>query len=95
MPADTQRQRDQLGITRLADKHHLTFPLGHSADADELAASTGAFVNEDPKYVQSTGFVLGPDGKIIVSVYSSGAIGRLVPDDVSGLIRYVRKPTVA
>src|SRR5258708_25134907 len=79
----------------LAEKHHLTFPLGHSADADELATSTGAFVNEDPKYVQSTGFVLNPDGKIIVSVYSSGAIGRLVPDDAIGLIRYVRKPTVA
>jgi peroxiredoxin len=79
----------------LAEKHHLTFPLGHSADADELAAWTGAFVNEDPKYVQSTGFVLDPDGKIIVSVYSSGAIGRLVPDDVIGLIRYVRKPTAA
>jgi len=25
-----------------------------------------------------------------VSVYSSGAIGRLVPEDVAGLIRYVR-----
>lgn len=30
-------------------------------------------------------------GRVIVSVYSSGAIGRLVPDDVTGLIRYVRE----
>ena len=31
-----------------------------------------------------------PDGQVVVSVYSSGAIGRLVPDDVVGLIRYLR-----
>jgi hypothetical protein len=37
------------------------------------------------------GFVLGPAGQVAVSVYSSGAIGRLVPDDVIGLVRYVRE----
>jgi hypothetical protein len=42
-------------------------------------------------YLQSTGFVLDPAGKVIVSVYSSGAIGRLVPDDVVGLVRYLRE----
>jgi hypothetical protein len=34
--------------------------------------------------------VLDPDGRVIVSVYSSGAIGRLVPDDVIGLVTYLR-----
>jgi hypothetical protein len=38
----------------------------------------------------STGFVLDPDGRVIVSVYSSGAIGRLIPQDVVGLIGYLR-----
>jgi hypothetical protein len=28
-------------------------------------------------------------------VYSSGAIGRLVPDDVAGLIRYLREHETA
>lgn len=74
----------------LVDKHNLTFPVGHSADARALAEITGAFVNEDPLYLQSTGFVLDPDGRVIVSVYSSGAIGRLVPQDVAGLVRYIR-----
>ena len=32
-----------------------------------------------------------PHGKVVVSVYSSGAIGRLVPEDVAGLVRYVRE----
>jgi hypothetical protein len=35
--------------------------------------------------------VLDPAGKVVVNVYSSGAIGRLVPDDVAGLVRYVRE----
>jgi len=35
--------------------------------------------------------VLDPAGNVIVSVYSSGAIGRLVPDDVVGLVRYLRE----
>src|ERR1700722_10185902 len=51
-----------------------------------VAALTGAFVNPDPVFLQSTGFVLGPAGNVVVSVYSSGAIGRLVPEDVTGLV---------
>jgi len=34
--------------------------------------------------------VLAPDGTVVTAVYSSGAIGRLVPDDVVGLIRYLQ-----
>jgi hypothetical protein len=41
-------------------------------------------------YLQSTGFVLDPDANVIVSVYSSGPIGRLVPDDVVGLVSYLK-----
>jgi peroxiredoxin len=81
---------DDLDATReLIAKHGLTFPVGHSADAHAIAEVTGAFVNNDPVYLQSTGFVLGPDGRVIVSIYSSGAIGRLVPDDVLGLVRHI------
>jgi peroxiredoxin len=76
-------------------KHRLTFPLGHGADARAIAGLTGAFINEDPLYLQSTGFVLDRQGKVIVSVYSSGAIGRLVPEDVIGLVRYVVKHATA
>ena len=45
------------------------------------------FVNTELGYLQSTGFVVSPTGHVAVSVYSSGAIGRLVPDDVIGLVR--------
>ena len=75
----------------LAARHGLTFPLGFGADAAAVSELTGAFVNPEPVYLQSTGFVLDPAGKVVVSVYSSGAIGRLVPDDVIGLVRYLRE----
>jgi peroxiredoxin len=79
---------DEATTKDLIAKHRLTFPVGHSADARALAQATGAFVNDDPTFLQSTGFVLDRDGRVVVSVYSSGAIGRLVPDDVVGLLRY-------
>jgi peroxiredoxin len=88
---------DEASTAGLIAKHSLTFPVGFGADARSVADLTGAFVNPDPVYLQSTGFVLDPAGKVVVSVYSSGAIGRLVPADVAGLVRYVREhaPTAA
>jgi peroxiredoxin len=86
---------DEPTTAELIAKHGLTFPVGHSADARAVAELTGAFVNPDPVFLQSTGFVLDPAGKVIVSVYSSGAIGRLVPDDVIGLVRYLRQHATA
>ena len=86
---------DEATTKELIAKHSLTFPVGHSADARAVAELTGAFVNNEPIYLQSTGFVLDPEGKVVVSVYSSGAIGRLVPEDVVGLIRYLHQHTAA
>jgi peroxiredoxin len=86
---------DEATTQTLIAKHGLKFPVGHSADARAVSGATGAFVNDDPTYLQSTGFVLNPTGEVIVSVYSSGAIGRLVPDDVAGLIRYLRQRTTS
>lgn len=81
---------DEATTRELVAKHGLTFPVGYGADAAVVAEATGAFVNPEPRFLQSTGFVLAPDGTVVVSVYSSGAIGRLVPEDVSGLVRYLR-----
>jgi peroxiredoxin len=78
---------DEATTRDLIAKHGLTFPVGHSADVTAIHESTGTFISPDPVHLQSTGFVLNPDGKVIVSVYSSGAIGRLVPDDVVGSAR--------
>jgi peroxiredoxin len=82
---------DETTTNNLIAKYGLEFPVGHSADASAVARVTGAFVNDDPVHLQSTGFILDPGGRVVISVYSSGAIGRLVPEDVIGLIRYVRE----
>ena len=82
---------DEAATKNLIAKHGLQFPIGHSADARAVAAVTGAFVNHDPAYLQSTGFILDPGSRVVLSVYSSGAIGRLLPDDVIGLVRYLRE----
>lgn len=82
---------DEPTAAALVAKYRLTFPVGHSADARAGAAATGAFLNADPLYLQSTGFLLDPAGRVLLSVYSSGAIGRLVPEDVVGMLRYIRE----
>ena len=63
--------------------------LARHVTGSAVAGLNGAFVNPDPVYPQSAGFGLDPAGNV-VSVYSSGAIGRLVPDNVVGLARYPR-----
>ncbi len=86
---------DEPTTAAMITKHGLTYPVGHSADASAVSAATGAFVDPDRGFLQSTGFILAPDGTITVSVYSSGAIGRLVPEDVVGMIRYIREHAAA
>jgi peroxiredoxin len=81
---------DEMTSSAFAEKHGVRFRVGHSADVDSIAAVTGAYINESPKYFQSTGFVLDPAGRVITAVYSSEAIGRLVPEDVAGFVQYVK-----
>ena len=79
----------------LVDRMRLNFPIGFAAKADEISAMTGAYVAENAAYLQSTGFVLDKHGRILTAVYSSGAIGRLVPEDVAGFVRYIESHDAA
>jgi peroxiredoxin len=81
---------DEATTRAMAEKRRITFPLGFGADAAALEALTGAYVSANPVYLQSTGFVLGPDGRVITAVYSSNAIGRLLPEDVVGFIKHMQ-----
>jgi peroxiredoxin len=80
---------DEATSQALVDKLRLSFPVGYNANAGDIAARTGAYVEEGSAYLQSTGFVLDQRGRILTAQYSSGAIGRLVPDDVVGFVKYV------
>ncbi|MGA8147000.1 MAG: peroxiredoxin family protein [Gallionellaceae bacterium] len=70
------------------------FPIAYGLPVKETAEAIGAFYDEAPThtapYLHSTGFVLGPDGKVVVSVYSSSAIGRLAWQDVLAMVQYIK-----
>jgi len=81
---------DETTTKRTIEKYKLRFPVGHSANVDQVAALTGAYTNDAPRYLQSTGFLLDPEGRILNAVYSSGPIGRLVAEDVIGMVTYLK-----
>jgi peroxiredoxin len=62
---------DEATTAALIAKRGLTFPVGFGADARAVAELTGAFVNPDPVYLQSTVFVLNPGGKVVASLYDN------------------------
>jgi peroxiredoxin len=82
---------DEAVVEELATKYGLTYPIGHSADVEEIASATDAFVSLDPPQLQTTGFILDPAGEVLISVYSCGALGQLIPDDALELVRDIRK----
>ncbi len=82
---------DEETTLALIEKRKLNYPVAYGANVAEVAERTGAFVNTEPSHLQSTGFVLAPDGTIVTMVYASGPIGRLVAEDVVGLVRYVKE----
>ncbi len=70
------------------------FPIAYGVPVKETAEAIGAFYDAAPThaapYLHSTGFVVGPDGKIVVALYSSSAIGRLAWQDVLALVQYIK-----
>jgi peroxiredoxin len=71
---------DEAATAALTAKHGLTLPVGYGVDAGKVADLTGAFVNPGPVHLQSTGVRHQPAGQVVVSVYSSEAIARLVAE---------------
>ena len=69
----------------------LGLPVGYGLPLKETAAALGAFYEEKRGVLQSTGFVVRPDRTIAVAQYSSGPIGRLVWQDVLGLVQHYKK----
>jgi peroxiredoxin len=81
---------DESTTAALVDKHGLRYPVGFGADAKAVAAAIGSYINDAPLYLQTTGFVLAPNGTVVNAVYSSGPIGRLVAEDVAGMVAYLK-----
>ncbi len=73
-----------------AEKTGATFPIAFGMDALAVSRVTGAFYDNDRKYIHATGFIVRPDKTIEVAVYSTGTVGRFVAQDVLNLIKYYK-----
>ncbi len=49
---------DEKTSSEFVEKLHLDFPIAHSADADESRTRSAPNLKDEPRYLQSTGFVL-------------------------------------
>ncbi len=72
-------------------EHSLTFPVGYGLPLKDTARALGAFYDAQRGVLQATGFVVKPDRTIEVAQYSSGPIGRLVWQDILGLVQHYKK----
>ena len=72
------------------EKLALSYPVAYGMDMETTCAKTGVFYEKDRKFIQPSCFLLRPDKTIEVAVYSSGPIGRFVPQDVLGLVRFYK-----
>lgn len=78
----------------------VNFPVGHSLDPAKISELTGALYQPDkgekPRpYLHTTNFLLNPEGKVNISVYSSGPLGRLVWQDVIQAVQFRKKRAAA
>lgn len=76
---------DQEGAAEVAGE--LSFAVGHGLTKAE-AAWLGAWWDGRRGIIQPAEFVIGPEGRIVTSTYSSGPIGRIDPEDVVRLITF-------
>ena len=74
-------------------RHKLTFPLAYGVNAKEVSSLTGAFYDAEKGYLHATGFLIQPDGRVAVAVYSTGGIGRFMAADCLGMIDHLSKRT--
>ncbi len=65
----------------------VSFPIGYGvtrADADTL----GSWWEDRRSIIQPSEFIVGADGKVVVSSYSDGPLGRIDAADVIRLINF-------
>ncbi len=69
----------------------INFPVGYGLDNKAISELTGCFYEEKRQILHTTNYVVKPDGAVAVGAYSTGPIGRLVWQDVLGLVQFHKK----
>ena len=68
----------------------VSFPVAFGATRADGDA-VGAWWGEPQNIIQPAEFVIGDDGKVVISSYSSGPIGRMDADEVVKLVNFYEK----
>jgi peroxiredoxin len=56
----------------------------------KLAEAVGAWWEADRQFIQPSEFVVGPDGRVVQSSYSSGPLARTEAEDVLKLVNFLK-----
>jgi peroxiredoxin len=66
----------------------LEFTVCYGLDAEAASRSIGCYTgtHEGRPHIQPAAFILGPDGRIVHAVYSSGKVGRLTAGDALAIV---------
>ena len=68
----------------------LSFPVAYGVTRD-IADSLGSWWEASRGIIQPTEFIVGADGKIVHSSYSSGPLARTLAPDVVSLLKLLNK----
>jgi len=66
----------------------LRFPVAYGVTRDQ-AATIGSWWEERRSIIQPSEFILTQGGKVVSATYSTGPVGRLMPEDALQLIKFI------
>jgi peroxiredoxin len=71
----------------------LEYTVLYGLDPDATSRALGCYsgTHEGRPHVQPAAFILGPDGRIVHAVYSSGKVGRLTAGDALTIVKDLRE----
>ena len=72
-------------VERLGLEFTVLYGLDPEATSRAIGCYTG--MHEGRPHIQPAGFVLGPDGRVVHAVYSSGRVGRLTAGDALTIVK--------
>jgi peroxiredoxin len=71
----------------------LEFRVLYDLDPEATSRAIGCYTgkHEGKPHIQPAAFILGPDGRIVHAMYSSGKVGRLTANDALTMVKDLRK----
>ena len=76
-------------VQRLGLEFTVLYDLDPEATSRVIGCYTG--IHEGRPHIQPAAFILGPGGKVVHAVYSSGKVGRLTASDALTIVKELRK----